>query len=141
MTTYWDGDQHQENHGADDVVTAHHEASEGLDHMARGRDSRVAVRRIRRAEEMSAPGGTWSAGAALVGNTLKSTAFRIYTETSSTMTESVISTTIRKSSSIDGMGMMSATTIATTAIGTASRSTRWVNRQRQKFGLGCYGCC
>ena len=55
----------------------------------------------------------------VVGNTLKSTAFRMYTETSSTITESVMSTTIRKSSSIDGMGMMSATTIATTARGTA----------------------
>ena len=71
----------------------------------------------------------------MVGNTLKSTAFRIYTETSSTMTDSVMSTTIRKSSSIAGMGMMSAITIATTAMGTAiSPSPRDVPGYGQRFG-------
>ena len=32
-----DGDQHQEDHRADDVIAAHHEAAEGLDHVAGGR--------------------------------------------------------------------------------------------------------
>ena len=36
-------DQHQENHRADDVVAAHHEAAEGLDHVAGGRRAGVAV--------------------------------------------------------------------------------------------------
>ncbi len=38
-----DGDQHQEDHGADDVVAAHHEIAEGLDHVARGGGAGVAV--------------------------------------------------------------------------------------------------
>src|ERR1041385_7362223 len=37
------GDQDQEDHGADDVVAAHHEASEGFDHVARRRGTTVAV--------------------------------------------------------------------------------------------------
>ncbi len=38
-----DGDQHQEDHYADDVVAAHHESSERLDHFSRGRGSRISV--------------------------------------------------------------------------------------------------
>src|SRR5262249_22481091 len=71
----------------------------------------------------------------VVGKTLKSTALRMYTETSSTITDRVMSTTIRKSSSIGGMGMMSATTIATTAIGTAiSLSPREVPGTARSLG-------
>ncbi len=38
-----DGDQHQENHGADDVIAAHHETAECPDHLARRRRAGVAV--------------------------------------------------------------------------------------------------
>ena len=38
-----DGDQHQEDDRADDVVAADHEVSEGLDHVAGGGGSGVAV--------------------------------------------------------------------------------------------------
>ena len=55
----------------------------------------------------------------MVGKTLKSTGRRMYTATIMTITDSMMSVTIRKSSSAPGMGMISARTIATTAIGTA----------------------
>ena len=49
-----------------------------------------------------------------------------------------MSTTIRKSSSIAGMGMMSAITIATTAIGTAiSPRPSEATGQHQKFRFRC----
>ena len=37
------GDQHQENHHADDVVAADHEISESFDHLARGARAGIAV--------------------------------------------------------------------------------------------------
>ena len=57
-------DQHQEDHRADDVVAAHHEAAEGVDHVARGRGAGVAVQQNQaRLTRCSAPGGTASAAA------------------------------------------------------------------------------
>ena len=59
-----DGDQHQEDHGADDVVAAHHEVAERLNHFA-GRDCPgVAVHQDQaRRRRCSAPAGTASAAA------------------------------------------------------------------------------
>ena len=92
--------------------------------------------RIRREEEIFSASRYSVSNSSVVGKTLKSTAFRIYTETIITITDSMMSTTIRKSSSIDGMGMMSATTIATTAIGTAiSPNPRDVPGSVRSLGL------
>ena len=71
----------------------------------------------------------------MVGKTLKSTGRRIYTATIITMTDSMMSTTIRKSSRKPGIGMMSAMTIATTAIGTPNSPNPAGKAKRSSAGF------
>ena len=66
----------------------------------------------------------------VVGNTLNSTGRPMYIATIITMTDIMMSITIRKSSTKLGSGVISAMTIAKTAMGTASspaldRPTAW----------------
>src|SRR5262249_31443665 len=73
----------------------------------------------------------------VVGKTVKSTARRTYTATIITITDSMMSTTRRKSSSAPGIGVMSATTVPTTAMGTPISPSADDNaRGRGEFGLG-----
>src|SRR5581483_10752338 len=67
----------------------------------------------------------------VVGKTLKSTGLMMYIVTIKTITDIAISKAIRTSSRNGGMGVISATTIASTAIGTPSSPSFGKPRPRQ----------
>ena len=100
--------------------------------------------RISRDEEMFSASRNSVSNSKVVGNTLKSTGLAGCTpRPSCTITDNMMSSTIRKSSSIAGMGMISAITIATTAIGTAiSPSPIGDHRAApEAWARACCRCC
>src|ERR1700749_2665470 len=76
--------------------------------------------RIRRADETFRARRKRVRSSRVVGNTLKSTGFVIYIATIRTMTDIIMSVTIKRSSTNGGMGAISATITARTAAGTAN---------------------
>src|SRR6266542_721442 len=92
--------------------------------------------RMRRVEEMFKDSRNSVSSSKVDGNTLKSTGRRIYIATIVTTTDTITSVTIRMSSTNGGRGVINATTMASTAIGTArSRSTaRFMEGSLQEGG-------
>ena len=93
-----DRDQHQEDHRADDVVAAHHEAAERLDHLAGGDGAGVAVEqdqaRRRNIQRQAEQRQQQQRG----GKDVNSTGRTGTATTISTMTDIRMSVTIRRSS-------------------------------------------
>ena len=75
--------------------------------------------RIKRAELTLSANRKSVSNNSAVGKTLNSTGLRMYIVTINTMTDIMMSTTISKSSSSDGIGVIRAMTMASTAMGTA----------------------
>src|SRR5271165_7530402 len=80
----------------------------------------LPFKRISRDDEMFSESRNRVIRSSVVGKTLKSAAFVMYIEDSSTMTENVMLAEISTSRRIDGSGMIMASTMPSTASGMAS---------------------
>src|SRR5579875_3451441 len=100
----------------------------------------LPLSRIRRAELTLSASRNMVSSSNVVGNTLKSTGFRIYMVTMSTMTDIMMSSTINRSSNAGGTGVINAITIASTATGTVNSVRFGSAILARLFGAAAMAC-